>query len=84
MAGLDPINAAEVNSTVGYLLRSFTDIREGVFHHREWLLPTDLKEPPYEMSAEDETLIKSAVGDLATALGEIDMTFVRRLTGLWT
>lgn len=35
------------------------------------------------MSAEDETLIKSAVGDLDTALDAIDMTFINQLVGLW-
>lgn len=84
MAGLDPQNGAEVNHTVGIVLRQFTDIREGIGHYQNWLLPTDLKIEPYNMTPEDETLIKSAVADLATVLEGIDMTFIRRLTGVWT
>jgi hypothetical protein len=56
---------------------------ETINHDREWLASIDLKAPPYELSADDETLIKSAVLDLDEALGAIDMTFIQRLTGLW-
>jgi hypothetical protein len=81
--GLTPSTAAEVNNSVGNILRSFTDIKESVNHLADSLAPLDLQAEPYLMSAEDETLIKSAVNGLDTALDAIDMTFVVRLTGMW-
>jgi hypothetical protein len=81
--GLTPSTAAEVNNSVGNILRQFTDIKESVNHLADSLAPLDLQAEPYLMSAEDETLIKSAVNGLDTALDDIDMTFVVRLTGMW-
>jgi len=83
MAGLSPINADEVNNTVGTHLRTFTEIKETLHHDQEWLASADLKVPPYNMSADDETLIKSAVASLDTTMSGIDMTFINRLTGLF-
>lgn len=83
MVGLAPRDANEVNTQVGVILRQFTDNKESVGHFREWLATCDLKVPPYSMSADDETLIKSAIGDLDTTLDGQDMTFINRLTGLW-
>jgi hypothetical protein len=81
--GLTPASAGEVNNSVGNILRQFTDIKESVNHLADNLAPLDLQGEPYLMSAEDETLIKSAVNGLDTALDAIDMTFVVRLTGMW-
>jgi len=81
--GLTPRTADEVNSQVGNILRTFTDIKESVNHLADNLAPLDLQAPPYLMTAEDETLIKSAVNGLDTSLDSIDMTFVVRLTGMW-
>jgi len=81
--GLTPATADEVNNSVGNILRQFTDIKESVNHLADNLAPLDLQAEPYLMSAEDETLIKSAVNGLDTALDAIDMTFVVRLTGMW-
>ena len=81
--GLTPRTADEVNNSVGNILRQFTDIKESVNHLADSLAPLDLQAEPYLMSAEDETLIKSAVNGLDSALDDIDMTFVVRLTGMW-
>jgi hypothetical protein len=81
--GLAPGNSYEVNSSIGTHLRQFTDLKETIGHDYESLLGTDLKAEPFNMSADDETLIKSAVSDLHTALQAIDTTFINRLTGLW-
>jgi hypothetical protein len=81
--GLTPASAGELNNSVGNILRSFTDIKESINHLADSLAPLDLQAPPYSMSADDETLIKSAVNSLDTELDEIDMTFVVRLTGMW-
>ena len=83
MPGLAPANAFEVNNNVGIILRRFVDDKESISHLRESLASLDLKADPYNMTAEDETLIKSAVGDLDTALDAIDMTFINQLVGLW-
>ena len=83
MAGLAPTNAIEVNNNVGVILRRFVDDKESVSHLKESLASLDLTAEPYLMTAEDETLIKSAVSDLDTALDGIDMTFINQLVGLW-
>ena len=83
MAGLTPGTAAEINNNVGVILRRFVDDKESVNHLQASLAPLDLKAEPYLMTPEDETLIKSAVADLDTALDGIDMTFISRLVGMW-
>jgi hypothetical protein len=83
MAGLTPSTAAEVHNNVGVILRRFVDDKESVNHLAASLAPLDLKIAPYFMSEEDETLIKSAVNALDTALDAIDMTFISRLVGMW-
>lgn len=82
-AGASPRNADEVNAQVGILLRQFVTTMEGVGHFQSWLLAEDLKVDPYNMTAADETLIKSAVGGLDASLDTVDMTFINRLTGLF-
>jgi hypothetical protein len=81
--GLAPINADEVNRTIGQHLRTFTDLAEVIAHDHDWLLSADLKLDPYGMSADQETLIKSAIADLDSKLSTVDMTFISRLTGLF-
>ena len=83
MAGLTPKTADEINHNVGTILRRFVDDKESVGHLKESLAPIIMTEPPYTMTAEEETLIKSAVNDLDTALDAIDMTFINQLVGLW-
>ena len=81
--GLNPQTADDVNFQVGTMLRQFTDIKESVGHYQAWLAGVDLKVPPYDMSEELETLIKSAVFGLDTSLDTVDMTFINRLVGIW-
>lgn len=83
MAGLAPRNADEVNNNVGVILRRFVDDKESVTHLADGLSGVDLKAPPYNMDPDDETLIKSAVNDLDTALDAINMQFINKLVGLW-
>ena len=81
--GLSPQSGNEVNATIGTHMRQFTDVKESTAHDYEWLLGQDLTAAPYNMTPDDETLIKSAVGGLHTALDGVDMTFINRLTGLF-
>lgn len=82
--GLTPINAADLNTQLGSLLRQFITIQEGIAHWQDWLLTVDLKVDPYLFTSSEETLIKSAVGDLNASLDTIDMTFITRLVGPFT
>ena len=82
-AGLAPKSADEVNNNVGVILRRFVDDKESITHLRESLASLTLTDPPYSMTPEDETLIKSAVNGLDDALDAIDMTFINQLVGLW-
>lgn len=80
--GTAPRSAAEVNGLVGLHLKDFLRVAVIINQDQEWLLPTDLKVAPYYFSADQETLIKSALGDLDTALDSIDRTFISRLVGM--
>jgi hypothetical protein len=81
--GLTPSSASEVNYNVGHHLRTFISIQEMIKHDSDGLAPLDLKADPYNMTPEDETLIKSAINGLNASLQTVDMTFINRLTGLW-
>jgi hypothetical protein len=83
LAGLTPSTAAEIDNNVGVILRRFVDDRESVMHLAASLAPLDLQADPYNMTPEDETLIKSAVNGLNNDLQAIDMTFISRLVGMW-
>jgi hypothetical protein len=80
--GLAPINAAEVNNTVGQHLRGFMATKVTIGQDKDWLGTVDLQAAPYYFTAEQETLIKSAVNDLDTSLDAIDTTFISRLIGM--
>lgn len=81
--GLAPGNSYDINFAIGTHLRSFVDIKETITHDYNNLVGIDLKVEPYNMTPEDETLIKSAINGLHTALEAVDMTFINRLVGLW-
>lgn len=83
MSGLEPKSADEVNANLSTRLRNFVNIREGVFRDNSWLVGVSLQQPPYEMSAEDETNLKTAFSQLNTDLQALDMTFVMRCVGLF-
>ena len=80
--GTAPRNAQEVNGLVGLHLKDFLRIKTVINQDHDWFLPTDLKGPPYYFTEEQETLIKSAIGDLDTALDAVNMTFISRLVGM--
>ena len=81
--GLSPRTADEVNNLIGTHMRQFIDVQNAIGGDQEWLSSANLQAEPYLMTAEDETLIKSAVADLNTALDGVDMTFISRLVGLY-
>ena len=83
MAGLTPKTADEVHNNVGIILRRYVDCKASVDHLQANLAPLDLTAEPYLMSEADQTLIKSAVNDLDTALDAVDMTFISQLVGMW-
>ena len=57
--------------------------KESVHHLAASLAPLVLTGDPYNMTPEDETLIKSAVNDLDTALQGVNMAFISQLVGMW-
>jgi hypothetical protein len=80
--GTQPETAADVNRLIGIHLRAFTQAKVTVNQDHAWLQTCDLKGEPYYFAADQETLIKSAIADLDTALDAIDMTFISRIIGL--
>jgi len=80
--GLSPKSSLEVNSFVGGLMLQFQQNRDACHQQHDWLAATDLKVDPYNFSPDDETLIKTAVNELDTALQSVDMTFISRLIGM--
>jgi len=81
--GAAPLSAQDVNNLIGAHLRAFLDVKNTINQDREWLAAQDLKIEPYNFSADQETLIKSAVLGLDTSLDGVDMTFITRLVGLY-
>jgi hypothetical protein len=82
VVGTQPRNADEVNGLVGTHLRGFTASKAATHQDQEFFVATDLKAAPYYFSAEQETLIKSAVSGLDQALQAVDMTFISRIIGM--
>lgn len=80
--GAQPINASEVNNKIGQLMRDFVAIQTRVNQNQGWLVGADLTLAPYSFTADQETLLKSAVGTLDAGLDAIDMTFIDRVIGL--
>jgi len=80
--GTQPRNADEVNGLVGTHLRGFAASKMAVHTDQEFFLATDLKVAPYWFTADQETLIKSAVAGLDASLQAVDMTFISRIIGM--
>jgi len=80
--GTQPETAFAVNQVIGQHLRAFTQNKGVINQDHAWLETCDLKVAPYYFSTEQETLIKSAIADLDTALDGINMTFISRIIGL--
>lgn len=80
--GTQPRNADEVNALVGTHLRGFASSKVTINQDHDFLAATDLTVAPYFFTEDQQTLIKSAIADLDTALDAIDMTFISRLIGM--
>lgn len=83
VVGLAPANALAVNNDVGQHLRMFLDVKNSIAQDRDFLEAADLKVEPYNFTADQETLIKSAILPLDTTLDGVDMTFITKLIGLY-
>ena len=82
--GLSPRSGDELNNQVGMVLRQFTESRAAVHQSAGWVAANDLTAEPYNLTSADAALISSAFADLDTALQAIDMTFISRITGIWS
>ena len=80
--GTQPRNADEVNALVGTHLRGFISSKHTINQDHDFFASVDLKAAPYYFTVDQETLIKSAIADLDTALDAIDMTFINRIVGM--
>ena len=80
--GTQPRNADEVNAQVGTHLEGFIANKNAISQDHNFFLTVDLKVSPYWFSEEQETLIKSAIADLDTALDAVNMTFISQLVGM--
>ena len=83
IVGTQPENAMVLNQLIGQHLRAFIDIKNSINQDRDFLEATVLTDAPYHFTADQETLIKSAVLELDSAMDAIDMTFITRLIGLY-
>ena len=81
--GMNPQDAATVNSQTGSISRQFVLLQEQVGRFQAWLAGHDLKLAPYSFTSNDEATIKSAISGLDTSLSAVDRTFIDRLTGLY-
>lgn len=83
MAGATPTTPEQVNFQIGQHLQAFVGIKNTIANDQANLAGLQLQQPPYGMTAQDETDIKTAINQLNTALQAVDMTFIDRLTGLF-
>jgi hypothetical protein len=83
MAGMTPATAQDVHYGVGNVLRSFVNSKDSIHRTYDNMAGIDLKVPPYNMTPEDESLIKSAIADLNTALSAVNMVWINRLIGIY-
>jgi len=80
--GSQPPDAITLNTQIGMHLRTFLNIKNMINQDRDFLQATSLTAEPYNFTTDQETLIKSAILELDTALDGIDMTFISRVIGL--
>lgn len=80
--GTQPRNADEVNGLVGTHLKGFIANKNAIGQDHDFFATMDLKGAPYYFTEQQETLIKSAIADLDTALDAVDMTFISQLVGM--
>jgi hypothetical protein len=83
MAGLNPNSAQEVNTGVGQVMRQFVMAKDAINRSQGSIAPLDLTKAPYNMSAEDDALIKTALNELDTVLDGINMVWINRLIGVY-
>ena len=83
MAGLNPNSAQELNTSVGQVLRQFVMAKDAVNRSQGSVAPLTLTDPPYNMTPEDDALIKTALNDLDEVLDGVDMTWINRLIGIY-
>jgi hypothetical protein len=80
--GAQPRSADEINGVVGTHLRGFVASKNTIHQDQDFFAGADLKVAPYNFTAQQETLIKSAVSGLDTALQAVDMTFINEVIGM--
>ena len=80
--GTQPETAYAVNQMVGQHLRQFLGVKNTINQDRDWLQAATLTDAPYFFTSDQETLIKTAILELDTALDAVDMTFITRVIGL--
>ncbi len=80
--GTAPKSASEVNGLTGLHLKDFLRIQSVINQDAAWIESTDLKAAPYYFTADQETLIKTAILQLDQALDAVDLTFIVRLVGM--
>jgi hypothetical protein len=83
VTGTAPRTADEVNGIIGLHLRQFKSLKAIIGNDQEWLVACDLQAAPYHFTADQETLLKSAIFGLDTSLDGVDMTFINRLVGMF-
>lgn len=80
--GTNPRNADEVNSLTGLHLRQFLSVRVSLQQDQNFMAATDLTAAPYHFTGDQQTQIKTAIGNLDQALQAVDLTFISRLVGM--
>jgi hypothetical protein len=84
MAGLAPPDGPTVQAAIGARARQIILLVAQV--HRDetgWLAGVDLTQPPYNLSAADQALLKSAIATADKTLQSMDLTFLDQVAGLF-
>lgn len=79
--GLAPSNAAELRRLVGIYCRQVVSLANTASSFSSFSAATDFKAAPYGVDADEEALLKSAIGAAGAVWAGVDFTFITRVAG---
>jgi hypothetical protein len=83
VTGLAPSSGAQLQTLVGSLARQVVLMGAQVNRYSEYAAATDFTAAPLDLSAQDQAVLKSAIGSMQTAFAGMDQTFLTEVAGLY-
>jgi hypothetical protein len=83
MAGLAPSSGAQLEQLIGSFARQVVLMSAQAGRFSDYSAATDFTAAPLSISAQDEAVLKSAIGSIQTAFAGMDLTFITQVAGLY-